>query len=255
MHRFFVDPALLSGRKPGAAVPLPSELAHQLLQVLRARPGEPLTLLDDSGTAWEAEVVALTSREATARLVARSEPNVEPRVPVRLYQALPKHRRFEWILQKATELGVSAIVPLITRNSDVRPAGHSADGKVERWQRIVTEAAEQSGRTRRPRVLPVADLEDALQPPAAGVIALMPFEAERSRSLEEALRPWRQAPPRELHLIIGPEGGFDDDEVTLARERGWDLVSLGPRVLRVETAALATLAIALYALGETTPRK
>jgi len=254
MHRFFLPPEMLRGLGPGAAVSLPAHIGEQLLRVLRVRPGETITLLDNSGAAWEACVTALGPHEATARLLARSEPDVEPRVHVVLYQALPKYRKFDWVLQKSTELGVSAIVPLITRNSDVRPANRSGLAKVERWQRIVTEAAEQSGRTRVPQVLPVADLGDALQPTPDGVLALMPYELERSRSLTEALRPWCEAPPREVRLVIGPEGGFDPEEVSLARTRGWDLVSLGPRVLRVETAATVALAIVLYALGETAPR-
>ena len=254
MHRFFVPPEVLRDHQPGEIAYLPGALTHQLRRVLRVRPGERIELLDDSGWACEAEITALPGREAVVRIVNRTRPDVEPRFRLVLYQALPKHRKFDWILQKGTELGASAFVPLVTRHSDVRPDDRSSDSRIERWQRIVTEAAEQAGRTRLPRVLPVADLGEASQPPTEGVLALMPYEAEKDHSLEEALRPWQGAAPREVRLVIGPEGGFAPEEVALARERGLELVSLGPRTLRVETAALAALAIVLYALGETSAR-
>ncbi|NLD45121.1 MAG: 16S rRNA (uracil(1498)-N(3))-methyltransferase [Chloroflexi bacterium] len=254
MHRFFVPPEVLRDRAPGDIIPLPKDITRQLGRVLRARPGEQIELLDDSGWACQAEITALTGREGTVRLLDRSLPDVEPRLRLTLYQALPKHRKFDWILQKGTELGAAAFVPLVTRFSDVRPEERTSAGKVARWQRIVTEAAEQSGRTRLPQVLPVAGFDEACLPPPAGVLALMPYEGEQQLSLEEALRPWHGAPPHEVRLIIGPEGGFAPEEVALARQQGLALVSLGPRILRVETAALAALAIVLYALGEGSAR-
>ncbi|NLD71571.1 MAG: 16S rRNA (uracil(1498)-N(3))-methyltransferase [Chloroflexi bacterium] len=250
MHRFFVPPEWLAGRNVGDEVHLAGPVARQLARVLRARPGEHIALLDDTGWAVEAVLQALAPGAATARIVSRTIPPTEPRLELTLYQALPKHRKFDWILQKGTELGVSTFVPLITRHSDVRRGERSPDHKVERWQRILGEAAEQSGRTRRPRVLGVQAFEEACEAPPEGVLALMPYEGEQEQSLAAVLQRHAAAPPRGVRLYIGPEGGYDPQEVAWARDRGVERVSLGPRILRAETAALAAVAIVLYALGD-----
>lgn len=247
MQRFFVPPEWLSGRDVGDVVPLAGPVARQLSRVLRARPGERIALLDDTGWAYQADLEAVAPDAASARLVSRERPDTEPRLEVALYQALPKHRKFDWILQKGTELGVTTFVPLITRLSDVRRGDRSPEHKVERWERIATEAAEQSGRTRRPRVLAVQDFEEACTAPPAGTLALLPYEGEREQTLAEILRR-RAYAAREVRVYIGPEGGFDPAEVDLARERGVETVTLGRRILRAETAALAAVAIILHAL-------
>jgi 16S rRNA (uracil1498-N3)-methyltransferase len=265
VQRFFVPPESLAGRAVGDVVEIAGPVARQLARVLRARPGERIALLDDTGWAYQADLETVSPAAATARLVSRERPDTEPRVEVALYQALPKHHKFDWILQKGTELGVSTFVPLITRLSDVRRGDRSPDHKVERWERIVTEAAEQSGRTRRPRVLPVQEFEAACAAPPAGTLALLPYEGERAHTLADVLMRHatdagrgdsargdaaRADAARAVRVYIGPEGGFDRAEVALARERGVEIVTLGRRILRAETAALAAVAIVLYTLDE-----
>lgn len=248
MHRFFVPPEALLGEP----VRLEGDLAHQIARVLRLHRGEHIELLDGSGWAYEAALEGVGSRLAVARVLSRSRPETEPRARIVLYQALPKRRRFDLILQKGTELGVSTFVPMLTRYAEAR-AEHGA-GKTQRWARIVAEAVEQSGRARVPVVRPVVAFGEACQPPPEGVLALMPYVGERERGLADALGTLRE-PPEEVRLYVGPEGGFAAEEAALAAGRGIRPITLGPRVLRTETAALTAVTVVLYALGELGPAR
>jgi 16S rRNA (uracil1498-N3)-methyltransferase len=244
MHRFFVPPELLSADP----VRLDGSQAHQLARVLRVAVGERIELLDNSGWAFEVVLERVTPTEALGRVVRRYRPESEPSVRVVLCQGLPKHRKFDLILQKGTELGVARFVPLLTRYSDVRETPRAEEGKRARWERIVQEAAEQSGRAVLPEIAPLTPFADICVPPKQGVLSLMGHAREGVKPLREALRAAGPGPWAEVRLGVGPEGGLSDDEVTLAHEAGIRIVSLGPRVLRTETAAIAALAILLYEL-------
>jgi len=245
MHRFFVGPDTLDGD----SCQLSPDIARQITRVLRLRPGERIELLDDTGWAWVTELDRVTPATVSGHIVTRHRPESEPRFSVSLYQALPKHQKFDWILQKGTELGVSTFVPLITERSEVRKSDRGWRPKFLRWERIVTEAAEQSVRARRPRVLAVATLEEVCTPLPEGSLGIMPCLGAR-RPLRELLREASQELPAEVRLLIGPEGGFTAREAEIGESAGYGLVSLGPRTLRTETAAIVSVAIVLQALGE-----
>ncbi|HXR64621.1 MAG TPA: RsmE family RNA methyltransferase, partial [Ktedonobacteraceae bacterium] len=160
--------------------------------------------------------------------------------------------RFEWILEKGTELGVSAFAPILCRRS---MAGLDAAGaaKILRWQRIVQEATEQCGRVTLPELLPIRPLAKALGEMPTDSLAIMPWEEAAGRSLRDVLvntqtRAANTVLPQTIHLFIGPEGGLTPDEATLARSHGVQIVTLGPRILRAETAALACVASIMFAL-------
>lgn len=244
MHRFFVPPEALQSQP----IRLTGPMAHQISHVLRLRPGEEVELLDGSGLAYVSILEAVTGREVMLRIAGSWSPEVETRCRLVLYQGIPKHRRLEWILQKGTELGVSRFVPMVTRYSDVRVDLAEADEKAGRWRRIVTEAAEQSRRVRVPVVEPVMRFSAACEAPSGDVRSFILYEGERERSLGRVLADSDR--PAEIRLYVGPEGGFAQDELHLALERGVEPVSLGPRILRAETAALAGIVTALWALGE-----
>jgi 16S rRNA (uracil1498-N3)-methyltransferase len=178
-------------------------------------------------------------------VLASREPPGEPDVRLVLYQALIKGQRFDWVLEKGTEVGVSSFVPVVSSRSVVRPAEASAS-RLERWQRIVTEAAEQSGRSRLPQVSPPVTFADALA--SAPGLRLLPWEGEHDITLREALT--AEGPPEAVSLFIGPEGGFPTEEVEMARQQGVRTVSLGPRILRAETAGIVAAALVLHELGE-----
>lgn len=245
MHRFFVPPETVQTDP----VRLGGEQAHQIARVLRLSPGDEVALLDNSGLCYRARLLAVSPREVRAELLSRHEPDTEPAVRLLLYQAVPRGKKIEWALQKGTELGVSAFVPVISeRCQGLSPADIDA-GKLARWRRIVTEAAEQSGRAILPRVaeaLPFAQAVQAARQADLPLIGAAEGPAEPLRAILESL----ERKPAEVALLIGPEGGFTPAEVSQARDAGVLPISLGPRVLRTETAPLVAFAAILYALEE-----
>ncbi len=246
-HRFFVPAEWLHGEVPLA---LTGDLARQLNKVLRLKPGDRIVLLDNSGLAYEAELLRLEPQAVYIRLVGSFSPQTEPRLRLTLYQALPKGEKFEWILQKGTELGVAAFMPLVAERTALQKPERISPQRLERWQRIIQEAAEQSGRARLPELGPVRAFEETLATLPAGMPCLMAALAPQAVPLQRVLEPLRAAPPEVMGLFIGPEGDFSPTEVAQAARAGLHLVSLGPRILRAETAGIAASAIILYALGE-----
>ncbi len=242
MHRFFVPPSWLQGEP----ISLTGPLAHQLGRVLRMRPGDHIVLLDNSGWAVEVELDQLTPSRVQAHPVTRWQPQTEPRARLCLYQALTSEKKFDWVLQKGTELGVSLFVPVITRRSLLQ--SDISAKKLERWRRIITEAAEQSGRARLPELTPPMPLEQALAD-STGDLGLIATIEPGAWPLKTALESGVPLPQR-VNLFIGPEGGFEPAEVELARQNNFQPISLGPRILRTETAGIVALAIILYVLGE-----
>lgn len=241
LPRFFVPPeSFASGR-----VTLRGAHAHQLRHVLRLRPGERVILLDNSGLEYEVLLDALSPDECAAHVVAqRPSPN-EPRLRLTLYAALLKHDKFEWLLQKGVELGVAAFQPLVTERC---VAGEVGSSRLERWQRIVVEAAEQSERGLIPALAPAQPFSVSVAQAAAAGLSLIPYEDEHACSLRSVLRRHMGLPF--LNLFIGPEGGFTPAEIDLARSHAILPVTLGPRILRAETAALAASASAFYEFPE-----
>jgi 16S rRNA (uracil1498-N3)-methyltransferase len=239
VHRFFVP-----GPLAGGEAALPAQIAHQATAVLRLRAGEPVVVFDGSGGEWAAELVG-SGRAVSVRLLEERFPAREPGLHVTLEQAVLKADRFEWVLQKGTELGIGAFQPLLTRRTVAGGAG-----RLDRWRRIVVEAAEQCGRCRVPEVAEPRRLEDVLARPAPAVLL---WENERRQPFPVALAAAvaRATGTGGVRLMVGPEGGFDPEEARAALEAGALPASLGPRILRAETAALA--AASLSCLGFAPP--
>lgn len=256
MHRFFIEPKLLVdiNIEISSTILLPEKLAHQMRDVLHLSVGEQLILLDNSGD----EVLAVVAKSSRAgvevRVVERRAGQSESPVRIILCQGLLKSARFEWILEKGTELGVSTFAPILCRRS-MAGLEEAGPAKLQRWQRILQEAAEQCGRSRVPELLPVRPLMHALNDIPDNALALMPWEEEHSQTLRAALLPYLKKEtsaahndPQTVVLFIGPEGGLMAEEVTLAQRHGVQAVSLGVRILRAETAALAAVANVMFAL-------
>jgi len=244
MHRFFVPREALEGDE----VALPSSVAHQLRNVLRMGPGARIVVLDNSGWEYEVELAEIAPQGARGRIVSRSLSNTEPRTKITLYQAFLKGQRFEFVLQKGTELGIVEFVPVISARCVVSSLEHAAR-KASRWEKIIREAAEQSRRGRLPELAPALFFREAcLRATRAGQLALIPWEGEAHMSLREALD-GRQR-PFSVSLFVGPEGGFDEAEIAVARQAGVVPVHLGPRILRAETAGLVAASAILFAYGD-----
>lgn len=228
MHRFFVPPDHITGE----TVRFTSQQAHQIGRVLRLRAGEEVVALDNGGAQY---VVRLA--DATRGTILNSGPAPgEPRTRLHLWQGLLKGERWDWVLQKGTEVGIAAFHPLICERSIVRDASES---RSRRWASIVQEAAEQSGRGRIPELGPVVSWEEGCRGAAGSGLLL--YEGERETRLKEAL-----GDSTTIHLVAGPEGGLTDEEVAVARDYGIPSVTLGPRILRAETAGIIAAALVLY---------
>ena len=240
MQRFFVDPTL--ALEAETSLTLPAGLAHQVGHVLRLRPGARILLLDNSGWESEVELTAFDRTTIQGRVLARRVAQAATGPAVTLYACLLKGEKFEWVLQKATELGVAAVVPVISERT---VAGGT---KPDRWERIVREAAEQSRRARLPLLQVPQSWAAAVVGAAGHDLALVPWEEAASGPLPTALIAQARQAAR-VALLIGPEGGLTAAEVEKAVAAGVQPVSLGPRILRAETAALAALALLLIPTG------
>jgi 16S rRNA (uracil1498-N3)-methyltransferase len=265
LHRFFVSPELL--QETNIDISLPKELAHQVRDVIRLGIDEQLLLLDNSGDEILAAIAKTSKTSVEVHLLERRPGRSEPAVRIILCQGLLKSTRFEWILEKGTELGVSVFSPIICSRS-MSGLEYTGSSKIQRWQRIIQEAAEQCGRSRLPELLPIRPLLDALNDIPSDALAIMPWEEEHSLTLRDALNSSNLStrnvgatlavarsveqrtlqPPSTIFLFIGPEGGLLAEEVALAQRRGVQVVTLGARTLRAETAAIATVANVMYEL-------
>lgn len=236
MPRFFID-----GTADGRAYIAGADAPH-IAKALRMRPGEALTLCDGKGTDFDGVLETVTDRQVTVRITASRPSQAEPTLAVTLYQGLPKGDKMDWIIQKAVELGVTAVVPVATRRSVARLEG-KADKKQERWQRIAAEAAGQCGRGILPSVERPLSWSQALSR-LSGEPALVFYEGG-GRPLRELVTP----STRRLSVFVGPEGGFDPEEIDAIRRQGGGVATLGPRILRCETAPLAALTLLMHLSG------
>lgn len=217
----------------------PEDSAH-LCRVLRRRAGDKVTLCDGCFD-YLGEITVARPDGAQVRLLERRQSRTEPSACVTLYAGLAKGPRFDWMVQKAVELGVSHIVPVHTRYCVVKP--RDFEKKIPRLQKIAREACMQSNRSRLVEVSPILEFADAVEQASQASCPLFLYEKEGRRSFSQALRGGGGGP---YAVVSGPEGGFSPEEVELAASRGLWSVSLGPRILRCETAPLAALCAILY---------
>ena len=232
-RRLYVPGGVLAA---GATCTLPPAQAHHAARVLRLKPGEPVTLFDGAGVEYAAVIAAVSGARVTVTIGGSRPVDRESPLPVTLAQAVSSGDRMDYTLQKAVELGVTAIQPLTSRRSVVRLAAERGERRLAHWRRIVAGACEQSGRNRVPPVAAPAALTDWLGRSSAhpGLrLLLSPRAAARLRELPR---------PDAVVLLAGPEGGLAPEEERRAEQAGFRPVRLGPRVLRTETAAVAALA-------------
>lgn len=239
MPRFFITEQPEDG-----LLALYGQDAHHASRVLRIHVGDPITLCDGAGTEYDC-VVETIERGCVRCRVGDTHPSVaEPRQDITLYMAVPKGDKMEWVIQKTVELGARRIVPYLSQNCI--PQREQVERKAARWQRVAAEAAGQSGRGQLPTVEPVTTFAEAVARATHAETALFFYEHERERGLRQVLETGIGAT---VSLLIGAEGGFTPEEAQAAQEAGLSCVSLGPRILRCETAPIAAIAALLYAGG------
>ncbi|MGI9950817.1 16S rRNA (uracil(1498)-N(3))-methyltransferase [Moorellaceae bacterium AZ2] len=242
-HHFFIPPEQLQQKR----IVLAGDTGHHASRVLRLNVGEEISLADGLGSSFKGRVIAVRRGEVVAELL-EPIPSNEPFLSVTLLQGIPKGDKMELIIEKATELGIKRIIGLLTERVIMKLDKEAAARKKERWRKVALAAARQSRRASIPLVEGPWTLEEALERIPPETLLLVPWEEERERGLKEALSPVE--PSRPIALLVGPEGGLSPAEVEWARQAGGIVVSLGPRILRAETAGLACLAVIMYEGGD-----
>lgn len=220
------------------------EEAQHISRVLRMKKGDNVTLCDGEGTFYDATLTDFSDKTVTAQISEGYPAPTEPTVQLTVFQGVPKNPKLETVIQKLTEIGAVRLVPMDTKRA-VAKLDKSA--KVERLRKIAQEAAKQSKRGIVPEVTDCVPFKKAVEMAAQADLALIPYEEETEVSLKSALRGKN---PKTVSVMIGPEGGFDESEIRMAKDAGLQSVTLGKRILRTETAPLTVASVVLYELGE-----
>lgn len=243
MYHFFV-----SREQIGAdSVIITGSDVNHMKNVLRMHPGEEILVSSGSGEDYRCRIERLTSQAVEAAILFKEEDTTELPGRLVLYQGLPKSDKMEWIIQKAVELGAYRIVPVETTRTVVKLDAKKEESKRRRWQAVSESAAKQSGRRIIPEISPVTGFAQALKEAGKMDMALIPFEhQEGMKETKEILQ--KIQPGMTVGIFIGPEGGFEEEEITAAREKGAVPITLGRRILRTETAGMAVLSVLMFQL-------
>lgn len=241
-HRFYVAPAQIGN--PG--VTLDAEESHHLTRVLRLGEGARVFVFDGEGSEWECEIARVAKREVELKVLSQLNGVVESPLRLTLAQALIKGDKFDWVVQKATELGVTRIVPLLTEHCDVRRTEGRAEQRVQRWRRISLEALKQCGRRRLVEISEPAPFEDFCE--SAATDARLIFSERGGQTLREISA---EAPNvNQISLCVASEGGWSERELQKAEASDFIAASLGSRILRTETAAIVAVTLAQHLFGD-----
>jgi len=251
-HRFYAPPAEITG----SSITLSPDESHHLSRVLRLRPGDQVSVFDGVGSEYTCKVSHSSGSRVVLEIIGQLTDQVESPLNLTLAQALVKGEKFDFIVQKATELGVSRIVPIVTEHSDVRIADEKADRRLGRWRRVALEALKQCGRRVLLQIEPPQPFTEFLHcenpqsdDRTSGEVALMlAFTESGGASIDSLLAEHRGGAP--VTAVIGPEGGWSDAELRSMAEFGCHSVTLGRRILRTETASVVAIALIQHALGD-----
>ncbi|MBC7765333.1 MAG: 16S rRNA (uracil(1498)-N(3))-methyltransferase [Hyphomonadaceae bacterium] len=244
MHRFFIK----NNNIYDNYVIIEGEDVNHITKSLRLSQKDIIIVLDEFGKAYTVSIRTCEKTSVIADIVSCERSKTEPPIAVTLFQALPKAAKMEYIIQKTTELGIERIVPVNTKRTVVKIEDKKSEQKkLERWQKVALEAAKQSHRGLVPQIAELLQFEQAITQAKAFDLVLFPYELESANRLQTVLA--NQAQAKSIAIFVGPEGGFDATEVELASQIA-QVITLGPRILRTETAGAALLAVLMYALGD-----
>ena len=245
MYRFFVDQSRIGEHE----IRIEGADRNHIRNVLRMKPGEQITVSCGGSLEYTCQIIAYTEEAAVAEILYAQESKLELASKIWLFQGLPKSDKMEFIIQKAVELGVHAVVPMATKRAVVRLEGKKEEAKRRRWQGIAESAAKQAKRMIIPEILPVHRFKDAVALAETLDVRLIPYElAEDMGHTREIFSNIR--PGQSVGLFIGPEGGFAPEEIKEATARQIRPITLGRRILRTETAGMAVLSVLMYLLEE-----
>lgn len=241
MSRFFIPKANISEDK----ITITGEDVVHILKVLRLKKSDILTCCDGKGNDYQAEISEISKDNLICGIISRTKSDTEPDIKVTLIQGLPKASKMDYIIQKTTELGVFELFPCTLNRCIAKVEGEK---KLERWQKIAKEAAQQSGRGIIPKINRQVDLKGAISILKEADISFVAYECEDKTQIKTALLSVEN--PKSVAFLIGPEGGFDKAEIELLKNSGIMSVSLGKRILRTETAGEAVLSMIMYEIGD-----
>lgn len=237
MHQFFVD----GGQIGKEYITITGEDVKHMKNVLRMKPGEEVRISDGQGRDFFCEIESVNAKEVRARILEKPAVNTELPNRIFLFQALPKGERMEYVIQKAVELGVYEIIPVEMKYCVVRLDEKKKEKKTERWQAIAESAAKQAKRSLIPKIHPVMSYKEAVAYAKECDYCLVPYENEKGMSgTKEVLRQLETG--KDISVMIGPEGGFAKEEIELVRE-DMEVISLGRRILRTDTAAITVMSM------------
>ncbi len=242
MHKFFVDPSSICED----IIKICGDDAHHISKVLRLKEDADIIICDKNGQDFYCSIKSITKDEVICQILKKETSLTEPPIEITLYQGVPKGDKLETVIQKCVELGCVRIVPVAMKRSVA--VIKDKDKKRQRMQRIAYEAAKQCGRAKIPHVSEVLSFKEAIEETSKSELKLLPYECETKNGLKSALQKNKGA--KSISVFIGPEGGFDEAEITLAKANGFEIVTLGPRILRTETAPLACISAIMYELGD-----
>ena len=244
MNRFFVD---FDGREFDKSIDITGEDVNHIKNVLRLKVNDEIIISDGRGRDYRCQISVMDHEKVVADILDVCDNFAELETGITLFQGFPKADKMEWIIQKTVELGVTRIVPVMTKRTVVKLDAKKADAKRKRWNAVSESAAKQSKRSLIPEVAPLMTYKEAVKEAAGYDMVLLPYEsADGIRKTRELLASVK--PGTDIAVFIGPEGGFEDEEVELARENGAEIVTLGKRILRTETAGLCMLSALMLQL-------
>ncbi|HOC37852.1 MAG TPA: 16S rRNA (uracil(1498)-N(3))-methyltransferase [Thermodesulfobacteriota bacterium] len=244
MQRLYVSPDAIVADK----IIICGESLRKMRTVLRMRPHDHLVVFDGSGNEYHCEIVSLSQKESELAIIRKEQPLSEPSQEIILGQALPKADKMAFIIQKAVELGISAVFPILTERTVPRYDPGRLQAKIQRWQKVALEASQQSGRVLVPEVKPVMPFDSIVTLPDSDSLKIILHKESNARPLKAILQMSSRRQP--IFVLIGPEGGFTPEEIALASGHGFEVASLGSRTLRTETVALSFLSIVQYEFDE-----
>lgn len=246
MRRFFVEALHLDG----STARISGSEARHIKTVLRLKPGDEIELVDGSNAIYTARLQSLLPGLVTVDLIHRRQPALESPVQITVAQAYLKDPKMDALIRDLTELGIVAWIPVISERSVPRPDQKRLDSRQDRWRKIAQESLKQCRRVRMLRVEPATSFEKVLEASQASDLKIIFWESE-TRPMREAIAPWQTGEMvRSIFLLLGPEGGFSSREIEQAKACGFQTVSLGPRILRAETATITACALVQYLFGD-----
>ena len=245
MDRFFVDKKNINIENNTCIIE--GEDVKHISKVLRCRIGEELEVCDNNNNEYICEITNIDKNQVELNILEKVDIQRESDLKIKVYQGLPKGPKMEMILQKLTEVGVDEIILVQTKRTVVKVDDKKEDKKLERWERIIYEAAKQSKRGKIPSLRGVLTFKEALADMKENDFNIAPYENEKTKSIKQAIK---GVNINNIGIFVGPEGGFEETEIEAIEDIGGQSVSLGPRILRTETASLVASSIVLYELSD-----